>query len=690
MLLVDGDRERCEVLAEALASSEVTSFRVVGVWDSFETALEKLRSHLYHVVLLDLDHPDTRGHEGLVAIRDTRPDVAIVVFSGTPPDENVLLALKLGAEDYLLRSEIGTGAAVRATRFAALRKHAEVGERRADFRYRQLFRTSLDGILVVEEGGSILEGNAAALELLGITAGEVGSADFLDFLADDAGRERVRAALDSPAGTAGAEVRLRASDQKDRTCLLSSAGYREKGEAGAVRLLVLRDITERKRMEEQLAHDALHDALTGLPNRILFMDRIGQIQARRRRNPAHDLSVLFVDLDRFKGINDGFGHAAGDELLRRVAAMLESSVRSEDTVARMGGDEFAVALDGSGIEAACETAERILTALRRLRLPDDLPATVTASIGIAPADPLASSVEGVLGDADTAMYRAKTTGRGRWQVFDPVMNDEMRHMLSLEADLSEAISREEMELFYQPIFGAENGALLGFEALVRWKHATRGLLPARSFIPLAEEHGLIVDLGEWVLREACEQVREWSTAHGEGAGFLSVNVSFKQFMQPDLVERIEEILRTTGADPERIRLELTETTLMRDTRRTHTMLTRLRDLGLQLWVDDFGTGYSSLAQLQRLPVSALKIERSFVEGLGLSRGDGADEIVRLIASLAHTLGLETVAEGVETDDQLRRLREIGMGGLQGFLFSRPVPREDAEAMIREGRGATLV
>lgn len=682
VLLIDSDRRRCESLVRALDASEVTSFRVIPVGTSFEAALSKLQTRDFHVVLLDLEHPDTRGMEGLVAVRHARPEVAIVVLSGSALDEQVSAALKLGADDYLLRNDVGSGVVVRTTRFAAMRRLAERAEERANLRYRQLFRASLDGILVVAKDGSILDANAAALDLLGIDASEARDAVLSDVLPDAPDRSRMRDLLASESGSAGEEVTLRRVGGERRVCLLSAAGQREGDED--VRLVILRDITERKEMEEQLVHDALHDPLTRLPNRILFQDRVDRIQARRERDPTYPLSLLFVDLDRFKAVNDRLGHGVGDELLRRVAAALEASVRSEDTVARVGGDEFALLLDGSDVGAARDAAERILHRLRGIRLPQEIPFVVTASIGIASADREGSPLTSLLADADTAMYRAKATGRGRWQVFDPEMTAEMRQTFSLEADLSEAIRQGDIELFYQPIFGASDGVLHGFEALSRWRHRSRGLLPAASFIPLAEEHGLIVDLGEWVLRDACARLRRWTTLFPDWTGYVSVNLSFKQFLQPDLVERIEEILRATEADPRRIRLELTETTLMRNPGRTETMLRRLQDLGIRLWVDDFGTGYSSLAHLQRLPVSAVKVERSFIRNLGRTGNGGSEEIVRLITSLARTLRLETVAEGVETREQVERLRDLDIGALQGYLLSRPVPVEKAEHMIRRG------
>ncbi len=447
---------------------------------------------------------------------------------------------------------------------------------------------------------------------------------------------------------------------------------------------VSRDITDRKRAEEQLLHDAFHDALTDLPNRALFMDRLGRAVERLKRHREGCLAVLFLDLDGFKVINDSLGHAIGDQLLVGTARRLQACLRTEDTVARLGGDEFAVLLDDMRhITEATRVSERIQKELGHPFVISGHEVFAPASIGIAMSATGDESPEDLLRDADTAMYRAKALGKGRYEVFDPAMHLRAVTRLQVETDLRRAVEREEFRLHYQPIIALDGGHVFAVEALVRWQHPTRGLVPPLEFIPVAEETGLIVPLGEWVLREACRQMWRWEQELGALAPhMMSVNLSSKQFMQHDLIDKVKGILGETGMDPQRLGLELTESVVMENADSTTVMLTQLTELHIHLSIDDFGTGYSSLSYLHRFPIETLKIDRSFITRMG-TQGENL-EIVRTILTLAHSLGMTVVAEGVETAEQLRQLKDLGCEYAQGYLFSRPVDGDAAAVLIKGG------
>jgi diguanylate cyclase (GGDEF)-like protein/PAS domain S-box-containing protein len=443
----------------------------------------------------------------------------------------------------------------------------------------------------------------------------------------------------------------------------------------------IQDITERKQAEEKLEHAAYHDALTGLANRVLFTEHLHITIEQGRRDPTLNYAVLFIDLDRFKNINDSLGHAAGDELIVTVAKRLSSCLRPSDTAARFGGDEFAVLLNGiNDVNDAIRVAERLE---RELSLGYNLgghEVFTTASIGIALSSTAYYRPDDVMRDADTAMYRAKANGKARYEIFDKVMHARAMALLQLENDLRRAVERDEFHLLYQPIFSLQTGALAGFEALVRWQHPEKGLVSPMDFIPIAEETGLITSIGRWILHEACLQMRLWQKMYQQMTDMtMSVNLSGKQFKQSDIVEQVKMVLFDTGLDPECLRLELTETVVMEDAEVASKMLKQLRALGVQISIDDFGTGYSSLSYLHHFPIDILKVDRSFVGRMTDSGGNA--EIARTIISLAHTMGMKVVAEGIEQGYQKEHLKNLGCEYGQGYLFSKPIAAELAEQMI---------
>lgn len=437
-------------------------------------------------------------------------------------------------------------------------------------------------------------------------------------------------------------------------------------------LVMNTDITALKKSEAELAHQAMHDPLTGLANRALFLDHLRSELARGERR-SEALAVLFLDLDRFKVVNDSLGHSIGDVLLVEVARRLADLLRGGDTVARLGGDEFVMLLpDVSGPDEAVIIAKRVLAAIRRPIEVDADELFTTASMGIAvweasrPADG-AATAEALVRDADTAMYRAKARGRDRYEIFDEDLRTQATARFHLETFLRRAVELGELEVHYQPEIDLHTGLLAGAEALVRWRHPVEGLLEAKTFIDLAEESGLILDLGSWVLKEACRQVGEWKRMDDRELGTLRVNLSPRQIAHPDLLDTVVQALEIGGLEPSSLCLEITETALMSDAAASLSVLSALRSLGVELAIDDFGTGYSSLSYLKRFPVTVLKIDRSFVDGLGHDPDDQA--IAGAIVSLGRSLGLSLVAEGVETPRHLHELRLLGCDRAQGYLFS---------------------
>jgi diguanylate cyclase (GGDEF)-like protein len=441
------------------------------------------------------------------------------------------------------------------------------------------------------------------------------------------------------------------------------------------------ELTERKHAEDKLVYTALHDSLTGLPNRALLMDRLHHVMERAKRRKNYMYAVLFLDLDRFKVVNDSLGHNIGDQLLIESARRLTACLRGEDTVARLGGDEFVILLeDIQDSTDAIRVAERIQ---HDLVAPYDLEShkiIVFVSMGIVLSGANYERPDDVLRDADIAMYRAKGQGLGRYVIFDPAMLDRVMTRLELETDLRRALEYQEFIVHYQPILDMGTDRIVGFEALVRWQHPTKGLIPPAEFIPAAEETGLIVPIGYWILDEACRQICVWQVQFPADPPLtISVNLSTRQCAQPDLVQKIADVLKINKLDASCLKLELTESLIVQDPESTSVMLSKLCELGIQVQIDDFGTGYSSLGYLHTLPIDTLKIDRSFISRLGIN--DNGSEIVRTILALAHNLGMKVIAEGVETDDQLSKLKKMDCEYVQGFLFAKPVDSQEAGILL---------
>jgi diguanylate cyclase (GGDEF)-like protein len=445
-------------------------------------------------------------------------------------------------------------------------------------------------------------------------------------------------------------------------------------------------LAECQQVQEELRKHATRDVLTGLPNRVLFLDRLAHAVERARRHKDFRFAVLSLDLDRFKAVNDSLGMRVGDELLLAHARRLEHCVRTEDTVARLSGDEFAILLESLADDAdAGRVAERMLRALGEPVPTREGEVFAGASIGIVLSssglEPGDDANVRLLQQAGVAMSRAKAAGRGRYEMFDRAMQARAVARLRMETDLRVALERGEFELHYQPLVALKSGRVTELEALIRWNHPTRGIIAPLDFIPLAEETGLIIPIGSWVLSEASRQVREWQQRHPRAEPLtLSVNLSVKQFAQPDFVAHMAGMVRASGLDPHCLKLEITESIAIDDPDRTRGMLDELRLLGVRMYLDDFGTGYSSLGQLHRLSLDAIKIDRSFV--MRMSEGPMHWQLVRTVRDLARNIGVTVIAEGVETPEQLEELRLLGCESAQGYLFSRPVPAGEVELLLK--------
>jgi diguanylate cyclase (GGDEF)-like protein/PAS domain S-box-containing protein len=560
--------------------------------------------------------------------------------------------------------------------------------RASERRLRDMLENVKLAALTLDTEGLVTYCNDYLLELLGCNMEElVGSAWFQRWVPAEQ-CERLQSAFSSnlAAGTAAPhdeyEIVTRDGDRR----LVSWSHTVLRGLHGEVvgTASIGADITERKRVEERLAHEALHDSLTGLPNRALFMDRLRSALARARRRDDYRLAVLFLDLDRFKVVNDSLGHLQGDQLLIQVSRRLESCVRPGDTIARLGGDEFTILL-----EELEQTAEAVHAGTRirgELAAPFDLAGHeifVTASVGIALGAARYVHPEDLLRDADTALHSAKAQGKTAQQVFDTPMHERAVAALQLENDLRRALDRDEYRLHYQPIVELAGGRLIGFEALVRWQHPERGLMAPDSFITVAEETGLILPLGDWVLGEALRQLKVWERQVPRSRELaLTVNLSSRQFAQPDLVARIGSALRAAGVAAGRLKVEITESLIVQNQDTAADMLRGIKDLGCSVCLDDFGTGYSSLNYLLRFPIDTLKVDRSFLADLG--RGSRNSEIVLAVIGLAQRLGLGVIAEGVENERQRAHLVELGCVFGQGFLFSKPLDAERAGTAVEVG------
>ncbi len=692
VLIVEDNPGDARLIRRLLDRTALKPLRLTAV-DRVSAAMEFLGDQeQVDVVLLDVSLPDTRAGslDSLTRIKRQAPDLPVILLTGIDDEELAVQAVRQGAQDYLIKQEINEGLLGRAIRYAIERKRAEMALHESQERYALAVSGAKDGIWDWDLEADRIYLSPRWKAMLGYEDGEIGDSpsEWLGRIHPDdlpEVRHAISAHLLGQKPDFESEHRMRHRDGTCRWVLTRGLAVR-KATGEAYRMAGSQsDTTARKLAEERLLHDAFHDPLTGLPNRALFMDRLGMAIAHAKRRLSYTFAVLFIDLDRFKNVNDSLGHSVGDELLVAVARRLESCLRPGDTVARLGGDEFTILLDEvADADHAVQIAQRLHHEMARPFRVQGHEIFVTLSLGITlGAGGDYERPEDVLRDADTAMYGAKGSGKARDAIFDRNMHDRAVALLRLETDLRLAIERSEFEIHYQPIIALTDGRIYAFEALLRWRHPGRGLLRPDSFVSVAEDTGLIVPIGWWVLREACRQLAEWQSLPWASEGLaVTVNLSGKQFLQADLVERIEEILRETRIRPGGLRLEITEGTIMGQAEDAIAKLLALRSFGVKLYIDDFGTGYSSLSYLHRLPVDALKIDRSFISEM--DGGDDRSEIVGTIVTLARILRMDVAAEGIETAEQVSQLRALSCHYGQGYFFSEPLAGVAAGGLIQAG------
>jgi diguanylate cyclase (GGDEF)-like protein/PAS domain S-box-containing protein len=685
VLLIENDREQTRIIRAMFDDQGSHSFKLTHVV-CLADAETYLAGHSVDIVLLDLGLSDSKGLEAVRWARAVAPRVSIVLLSSLDDEPKAIQAIQEGAQDYLIKGQIEPHKLMRALGNAVERKMNE----EILFNEKERAQTTLDciadALICTDMSGNITFFNPIAGEMMGWPLKEAVGRHLTEaFRIVDATTRKVildpmaKAASENLTGKLPLNCMLINRDGHEMFIEDSVAPIhdREGKVTGAV--IVFRDVSAARAQSERIAHLAEHDSLTGLPNRLLFNDRVGQAISLARRHGGR-VAVLFLDLDGFKHINDSLGHAAGDEFLKSVARRLLNSVRTPDTVSRQGGDEFVLLLqDVQGPEDAAATARRVLQAVAEVHLADHSALHVTASIGVSlyPDDGL--DVETLIKNADIAMYQAKKNGRQSYQFFRQDMNVTAVEGESIEESLRRALERNELTLHYQPKVDLKTGAIIGAEALSRWVHPTRGTIPPGQFIPIAEESGLILPIGAWVFGEACTQARAWADA-GMLAKTIAVNVSGVQFQSGNFLDGLFAALNDFGLDPGFLELDVTESVLMNHPERTAFVLKALRDKGVQVSVDNFGTGNSSLSSMQKLPLNALKIDRSFVRQITTVPGGTA--AVGEFIDMGRSLNLRVIAEGVETAEDLEFLWEHDCDEAQGNFFSRPVPPDQLTKLFQ--------
>jgi len=649
-----------------------------------------LDSQSWDIVIADYSMPRFSGLRALEVMKSRGCDLPFIIVSGNIGEDTAVEAMKAGARDYLIKGKLArlVPAVQRELREAVVRHEHRLGEvalRNSEELFRQLAGNIPELFWITDAALNQLMYVSPAFEKIwGRKADSLYAdpASWLDAVhPGDAARVRV-ARRKAPYGDYDEEFRIVWADGTTRW--VHERAFPVRDPLGAVYRIagITEDITERKKYEERLTYLAHYDALSGLPNRALFQDRLEQGLAQSERE-GWITAVMFIDLDRFKVINDTLGHAAGDKLIMAVAQRVSETVRSGDTVSRLGGDEFALILQNlnKGQDAGV-VAQKVIEILSRPFDIDGHEMFVTASAGITLFPTDSELPEALLKNADSAMYRAKQLGRNNFQFYTTEMNARSGENLHLENSLRHALEREEFLLHYQPKADLRTGAISGVEALMRWQHPEFGMVSPAKFIPLLEETGLITQTGEWVIRTACEQIRAWRR-DGVAPVPISVNVSGRQFQHKDLVQSIVGMITQAAIDPAMIEVELTESSLMMNPHEASLVLRSLKEFGVQISVDDFGTGYSSLAYLKRFRIDTLKIDKSFVQDVTHDHDDAA--IVRAVITLAHSLKLNVVAEGVETEEQMEFLIANGCDQMQGYLLSVPLPASACTQLLTQGK-----
>ncbi|HLQ27201.1 MAG TPA: EAL domain-containing protein [Acidiferrobacterales bacterium] len=692
VLLIEADHTDAKLIQAALAGARDGPFDIEWV-KHLSDGLERLSKREIRVVLLNLFLPDSQGIETFDKLFLAAPDVPILVLSGLDQEDLAKQAVQRGAQDYLLKGHLDRHSLARALRNVIERKAVEEALFIEKERAQVTLNSIGDAVISTDIAGNVTYLNLVAERMTGWSRDEAAGRPLSEVfkIIDGATREPARNPMELA-------VQLNKTVGLTMNCILirrdgfesaiedSAAPIHDRGGHVTGAVMVFHDVSEARAMSLKMSHLAQHDSLTDLPNRMLLNDRLTQAIALARRH-GNQLAVLFLDLDRFKHINDSLGHAIGDQLLQSVAERLTACIRSSDTVSRQGGDEFVILL--SEVERpqnAARSAKKMLTALTVPYTIAQHELHVTASIGISIYPEGGVDADTLIRSADTAMYNAKEKGRNNYQFFKQNMNVRAIERRSPEGSLRGALERREFVLHYQPKISLETGAITGAEALIRWLHPERGLVPPAQFVSIAEDCGLIVPIGQWALREACLQARAWQDAGRPMS--VAVNISAVEFQKKDFLAGVRAILKDTRLEPRHLELELTESVLMQDVESTASVLKELKHMGVKLAIDDFGTGYSSLSYLRRFPIDTLKIDQSFVHDVTTDPNDAT--IVSAVISMGKSLKQRVVAEGVETQEQLAFLQARHCGEGQGYLFSRAVVAEEFAKLLGVGISAIVL
>jgi diguanylate cyclase (GGDEF)-like protein/PAS domain S-box-containing protein len=691
ILVVDDDEDDYFLTHAILA--DVYGDQIDVDWvSSYEAAVETLLSSRHGLCLLDYNLGARTGLDLLREVLSRGSRTPIIMLTGNADWELDVKTMEAGAADYLVKGQFGGPHLERSIRYAigfAVERHQTLDAlRRSEERYALAVRGANDGLWDWDLTTDRIYYAPRWKAILGYEDAQIGDSILEWFnrvnpLEVDRVKAEVSNHLAGKTPHLETEHRMLHHDGTYRWVLTRGLAVRN-DQGKVVRMAGSQsDITQRKAAEYRLQHDAFHDSLTGLPNRALLLDRLGQAIARAKRRPDSRFGVLFLDIDGFKHVNDSLGHQTGDQLLIAISRRLEGCIREADTVARVGGDEFIGLIDDvETTDVILSLVERILESLRTPFPLDGYEVVLSASIGVALGGTTDHTAEELVRNADIAMYRAKSAGKAGFVVFDEAMHAIAISRLRMESDLRQATKHGQFRLHFQPIVSLRTGQVRSFEALLRWNHPDRGLICPDDFIALAEETKLILPIGLWVIRTAAGQLRKWQREFEMNPPLsISVNLSCRQFLQPDLVEQVQRALLDTGLDPRCLNMEITESAIMEQLGSASSALSKLKSLGIKLAMDDFGKGYSSLSYLHQFPFDTLKIDRSFIASIGHS-GENS-EIVRAIISLGKGLGLDVVAEGVETQRQLFQLKELGCQFGQGFSFARPLSAEAADALLRD-------
>jgi len=675
-LMVEDSEDDAILIQEALRSGgyDVRALRV-----ETEDALRRaLCDGPWDIVLSDYMLPSFDAESALGVLRESGLGVPAIVISGTVGEDVAVETLQHGADDYLLKQNLTrlVPAVARALDVAATRRQ----QHKLEHMKTLILENSLDLICTLDTQGCFLEVSAATQTVLGCEPAELMGTHIEKLVHPEALASFQREFQAVLQGRRMRDFECRFVRESGQTVYLTWSAVLSRDHD--VIVSVGRDVTERKQAEQRIRYLATHDGLTDLPNRNLIQDRIQQAITHARRS-GRLLALLFLDLDRFKVINDGYGHPFGDAVLKAAAEQLVALVREGDTVARQGGDEFLILLaDLRNASDAYIVAQKLVENLERPLVVQSREVHLSGSIGVAVFPQDGETADALIGNADVAMYRAKNLGRNTYQFFTREMSEETQRRVNLETRLHDAVAMGQLQLVYQPMVNLASGGITGCEALLRWHHPELGVVSPAHFIPIAEDSGLIVPIGDWVLRTACAQAKTWWDA-GLPPVTVAVNISARQFLQQDVVSWVMDTLLKTGLPPELLELELTETLIAQDVEKVITTFGQLRDVGVKLSIDDFGTGYSSLGYLKRFPADTLKIDRSFVRDMLTDPEDAT--IVLAVISLAHNLEFNVIAEGVETEQHCHFLRQHHCDEIQGYYFSKPVPAAEFEAMLRSGK-----